>query len=224
MTNVDCKSQSILHPTRHPVLTPLSPRSMYCETITSAFENLKNAEGKFWDNHTNDPKTTKIGGWGHLIDPSSGEPSVPYKNKARLTVFMTKLTESRTEKVPDLCYWVEGSLAGSSVETPKTCQWVLDCFGAGMGSPSGCLFFFFCLQTCVTLLVEDFVELRTLDLKKSYYHSGPFMWPNELWIRPHNRATKAQAPGCQRSSCRSVQRGREGDRYNQRRSWSVGWG
>jgi len=40
------------------------------------------------------------------------------------------------------------------------------------------------------------------DLKKSYHHSGPSpMRPNELWTCPDDGAARAQAPGCQRSSC-----------------------
>jgi len=60
--------------------------------------------------------------------------------------------------------------------------------------------------------VEDFTLLGTLDLKKSYHHSGPSpMRPNKLWIRPHDGAARVQDPGCQRSSCRSIPRGRGGD-------------
>ena len=36
------------------------------------------------------------------------------------------------------------------------------------------------------------------------------MSPNEPWTCPHDGAARAQAPGCQRSSCGSVRRGREG--------------
>jgi len=39
-----------------------------------------------------------------------------------------------------------------------------------------------------------------------------------LWTCPHDGAARAQAPGCQRSSCGSVRRGRGGDLYSQRRS------
>jgi len=42
---------------------------------------------------------------------------------------------------------------------------------------------------------------------------------NFQWTcHPDDGAARAQAPGCQRSSCRSVQRGRGGGRCNQRRS------
>ena len=59
--------------------------------------------------------------------------------------------------------------------------------------------------------VEDFPTPGTLDLKKSYHHSGPSpMRPNELWTRPDDEGTSAQAPGCQRSSCRSVEEEEEG--------------
>ena len=50
------------------------------------------------------------------------------------------------------------------------------------------------------------------------------MSPNELWTCPDDGADRAQAPGCQRSSCGSVRRGRGGDRYSQRRSYGEGWG
>ena len=36
------------------------------------------------------------------------------------------------------------------------------------------------------------------------------MRPNELWTRPDDEGTSAQAPGCQRSSCRSVEEEEEG--------------
>jgi len=66
--------------------------------------------------------------------------------------------------------------------------------------------------------VEDFKDLGTTVSKKSYHHSdlSP-MRPNELWTCPDDGAARAQAPGCQHSSCGSVWRGRAGDRYNQRR-------
>jgi len=40
-------------------------------------------------------------------------------------------------------------------------------------------------------------------------HTSP-MSPNELWTCPDDGAARAQAPGCQRSSCGSVRRGRGG--------------
>jgi len=43
--------------------------------------------------------------------------------------------------------------------------------------------------------VENFTTLGTLDLKKSYHHSGPT--PNKLWTSPDDRAARAQALGCQ---------------------------
>jgi len=62
------------------------------------------------------------------------------------------------------------------------------------------------------------MTIGTLDLKKSYHHSGPSpRRPNELWTRPDDGAARAQAPGCQHSSCGSVRRGRGGDQYSQRR-------
>ena len=53
-------------------------------------------------------------------------------------------------------------------------------------------------QTSVALLwwwaVEDFTTIGTLDLKKSYHHSGPSpMRPNNLWIRPDHVGARAQA-------------------------------
>jgi len=66
---------------------------------------------------------------------------------------------------------------------------------------------------------KDFTAIGTLDLKKSYHYSEPSpMRPNELETRPHIGAARAQAPGCQRNSCRSVRRGEGGDRHSQRRS------
>jgi len=50
------------------------------------------------------------------------------------------------------------------------------------------------------------------------------MRPNELWTCPHVGAARAKAPGCQRSSCVSVRRGREGDQCSQRCSKGGGWG
>ena len=44
-------------------------------------------------------------------------------------------------------------------------------------------------------------------------HTSPTR-PNEHWTCPDDDA-RAQAPGCQRSSCGSVGRGRGGDRYSQ---------
>jgi len=44
------------------------------------------------------------------------------------------------------------------------------------------------------------------------------MRPNEFWTHPDEGAARAQAPGCQGSSCRSVRRGRGGDWYNQQRA------
>ena len=59
--------------------------------------------------------------------------------------------------------------------------------------------------------VEDFTKIGNLDLKKSHHHLGPSpMRPNELCTCPHDGATRAQATGCQCSTCRSVRRGRGG--------------
>jgi len=45
---------------------------------------------------------------------------------------------------------------------------------------------------------------------------------NELaGTRPDNGATRAKAPGRQRSNCGSVRRERGGDRYSQRRNQSL---
>ena len=44
------------------------------------------------------------------------------------------------------------------------------------------------------------------------------MRPNELWTCPDDGAARSQAPGCQRSSCGSVRRGRGGDRCSQQRN------
>jgi len=44
------------------------------------------------------------------------------------------------------------------------------------------------------------------------------MRPNELWTCPDDGAIRSQAPGCQRSSCGSVRRGRGEDRCCQQRS------
>jgi len=37
------------------------------------------------------------------------------------------------------------------------------------------------------------------------------MSPNEVWTCPHDEVARTQDPGCQRSSCGSVRRGRGGD-------------
>ena len=50
------------------------------------------------------------------------------------------------------------------------------------------------------------------------------MRPNKLRTCQHDGAARAQAPGCQRSTCGSVRRGRGGDWCNQRRSYGEGWG
>ena len=64
--------------------------------------------------------------------------------------------------------------------------------------------------------VEDFTTIETLYLKKYYHDSVPSpMRPNELWTCPRDGAARAQAPGCQSSSCGSVRRGRGGDRCSQ---------
>jgi len=56
--------------------------------------------------------------------------------------------------------------------------------------------------------VEDFTTVGILVLKKSYHHSGTSpMRPNKLCTCPDSGADRAQAPGCQRSSCRFVRRG-----------------
>ena len=85
--------------------------------------------------------------------------------------------------------------------------------------------FFSFKNTSVALLklweVEDFANLGTPVPKESYHHLrlSP-MTPNELWTSgcPDDGATRAQAPGYQRSSCRSVRTGRGGDRCSQWRS------
>jgi len=61
--------------------------------------------------------------------------------------------------------------------------------------------------------VEDFTILGTLGQKKSNHSSGPSpVRPNEFCTHPVHGAARAQAHGCQRNRCRSVQRGRRGDR------------
>jgi len=56
------------------------------------------------------------------------------------------------------------------------------------------------------------MTIGTLCFKKSCHNSVPSpMRPNELWTCPDDGTARAQAPGCQRSSCRSVRRGRGGD-------------
>jgi len=79
---------------------------------------------------------------------------------------------------------------------------------------------FFYKQVLLSVVaVEGFTTIGTLDLKESYHHSGPSpMRLNELWTCPDDGAARAEASGCQRSSCRSVQRGRGGDWCSQRRS------
>ena len=72
--------------------------------------------------------------------------------------------------------------------------------------------FFSFKKTSVALLklweVEDFADLGTTLPKRSYHHLGLSpMRPNELWTCPHDGAARAQALGCQRSSCGSVRRG-----------------
>ena len=57
------------------------------------------------------------------------------------------------------------------------------------------------------------VSLRTFT-----YEAERTLDPPKPRSRQHYGATRTQAPGCQRSSCRSVRRGRGGDRYSQRRS------
>jgi len=62
-------------------------------------------------------------------------------------------------------------------------------------------------------MVEDFTAIGTLDLKKSFYHSGPSpMRSNELWTCPlvGDGAARAQAHGCQRSNCWSFEEEEEG--------------
>ena len=73
--------------------------------------------------------------------------------------------------------------------------------------------FFFFKKTSVVVLklweVEDFADLGTTLPKRSYHHSGLSpMRPNEIWTCPDEGTARAQAPGCQRSSCGSVRRGK----------------
>ena len=59
--------------------------------------------------------------------------------------------------------------------------------------------------------MEDFTAIEILDLKKYNHYSGTLpMGPNKRWTHPDDRAARAQAPCCQRSSCRSVQQEEEG--------------
>ena len=67
------------------------------------------------------------------------------------------------------------------------------------------------IYTCTYI----YIYVGTRVSKKSYHHLGLSpMRLNELWTCLDDRATRAQAPGCQRSSCESVRRGREEDRCN----------
>jgi len=61
--------------------------------------------------------------------------------------------------------------------------------------------------------VEDYIDLGTTVSKKSYHHLGlSLMRPNELWTSPDDGAARAQAPGCQHSTCQcgSVEEEEEG--------------
>ena len=84
-------------------------------------------------------------------------------------------------------------------------------------SPSGFLFLFlFFLPKEQVLLCLSFWRWRITQTlgpvpKKSYHHLGLSpMRLNELWTYSDDGAARAQAPGCQRSSCGSVWRGRGG--------------
>jgi len=107
-------------------------------------------------------------------------------------------------------------------------QWKWERLGfscAGAPSPSGFFFFFFFYKQVLFWVVGGggFHDNWTLDLKKSYHHSGSSpMRPNELWTCPHDGTARTQGPGRQRNSCGSVRR--RGDRCSQRRSWGGGWG
>jgi len=88
--------------------------------------------------------------------------------------------------------------------------------------------FSFFKQTSAALLklweVYDCADLGTTLPKRSDHHLGlrnSPMRPNEFWTCPHDGAARVQqAPGCQRSSCGSVWRGRlgRGDWCSQQRS------
>ena len=86
--------------------------------------------------------------------------------------------------------------APSSVVFPQWKWESLKFSGAGVPSPSGFFFFLF-LNKQVLLrwwVVEGFTTIGTLDLKKSYHHSGPSpMKPNELWTCPDDGAARAQS-------------------------------
>ena len=81
---------------------------------------------------------------------------------------------------------------------------------------------FFLKKKSVALLklweVEDFANLGTPVFEKSCHHLGLSpMRPNELWTCPDDGTSRVQGPGCQRSRCGSVRRGRGRDRCNQQR-------
>ena len=71
---------------------------------------------------------------------------------------------------------------------------------------------------CVRRRAPTGADQSSEDLNKGVpYYTSPFTPPielrptrNELWTRPDDGAARAQAPGCQRCSCRSVRRGRGG--------------
>jgi len=132
---------------------------------------------------------------------------------------------SRPEEPPWFCYVARstGSLSGSvalKCEKLSVCPWLL--WGGSLSFGFSLFFIFFYKKKCCIAQswdVEDFKDLGTTVSKKSYHHLGLSpMRPNELWTCPDDGAARTQAPGCQRSSCGSVRRGRGGDWYSQRRS------
>jgi len=58
---------------------------------------------------------------------------------------------------------------------------------------------------CLVVGGGGFHDTWDLGSQKPFHHSGPsLMRPNEVWTRLDDWAARAQAPGCQGSSCRSV--------------------
>jgi len=81
------------------------------------------------------------------------------------------------------------------------------------------VFFFLTIKCCFgQWAVEDFTTFGTLD-QKILPSLRTFTYEAQQTLdHPDDGVAMAQAPGCQRSSSRSVRRGRGGDRYNQQRT------
>jgi len=142
--------------------------------------------------------------------------------------FQTRHKKARRTHVVLLRCGVNGFVNGfigqfstiSIVEMWTTSEWFLNFSCAGVRSPSVFLFAVATNTCCFAWVVGggEFYDTWDLGSQKSFHHSGPsLMRPNEFWTHPDEGAARAQAPGCQGSSCRSVRRGRGGDWYNQQR-------